>query len=30
MITGIETITKIENEDYATPKISPIELYIGY
>jgi len=30
IITGIETITKIEKEDYATPKNSPIELYIGY
>ncbi len=27
---GIETIKNIEKEDYATPKISPTELYIGY
>jgi len=27
---GIVTIIKIEKQDYATPKISPTELYIGY
>ena len=27
---GIETIIKIEKQDYATPKISPTELFIGY
>jgi hypothetical protein len=27
---GIVTIIIKENDDYATPRISPTELYIGY